>query len=358
MIKRIQMDRLITFGVDFMTKRGVHKDHAEYVAQVVVETEAFKQSTHGLAQYGFINGALGKSIDPAAEPKIVSRHGASAAVDGAHSLGHLAVKLAKELAIEAARTHGIGFVAVRDTEWIGALGIYLISIADEGLLCQAWAQSNTCKDSAPYGGIDARFSTNPIALAFPTDGNPVVADFSTSTMSLSGASSLSKEGKKTEVPRFLDNAGNPVSDPSVMDREGTLMFMGGDAEGHKGYGLSLFNEALTVLAGGSANNPEAVPSQSFLLMVLDPAAFGGSEYYIKEMRRFLAHVKSSRVRSSFQEIRLPGERAEDAFKDKGSFRVEVVPVEEPVALQSGMGIDDMNPVALTIELRPDVAGHG
>ena len=325
MVKRIPMERLIEFGVAFMTKRDVPEDHALYVSQIVVETEAFRQSTHGLAQYVAINEALGKTIDPKAEPTIISKHGATALLDGARCIGNLVMKLAKEMAVEIARIHGAGFVGVRNTHWVGALGMHLISIAEQGLLCQAWAQTNTCKDCAPYGGIDPRFSTNPIALAFPTEGYPVVADFSTATMSMGAAHALIKEEKKTATSRFLDNAGSPVNDPSVIDRDGTLMFMGDDTGGHKGYALSLFNEALTVLAGGSANNPDAELYQSFSLMALDPAAFGGSDYFFKEMRRFLAHVKSSRVRSHFKEIRLPGERGFAALE---GCRIYGVPLDD------------------------------
>ncbi|MDP7628490.1 MAG: Ldh family oxidoreductase [SAR202 cluster bacterium] len=325
MVKRISMERLIEFGVAFMTKRDVPEDHALYVSRIVVETEAFRQSTHGLAQYVAINEALGKTIDPQVEPTIIGKHGATVLLDGKRCLGILVMKLAKKMAVEIARTDGVGFVGVRNTHWIGALGMHLISIAEQGLLCQAWAQTNTCQDCAPYCGIDPRFSTNPIALAFPTDGNPVVADFSTATISMGAAHALIKEGKKTATSRFLDNTGSPSNDPSVIDRDGSLMFMGGDIDGHKGYALSLFNEALTVLAGGSANNPDAELHQSFSLMILDPAVFVGSDYFFEEMRRFLAYVKSSRVRSHVKEIRLPGERGFAALAD---CRIHGVPLDD------------------------------
>lgn len=313
-MKQLSMDHLIQFGVAFMKKRGVPEDRARYVAQLIVETEAFRQSTHGLAQYMVIHRSLGKTVDPKAEPTIVHEYGATALLDSKRCLGNLAMKLAKELAVKKARAYGIGFVAVRNSEWVGALGMHLISIVQQGLLAEAWAQTSTCKDCAPFGGIDPRFSTNPIALAFPTEGNPVVADFSTATMSMSEALELIKKGEKTKTARFLDKTGIPNNNPSVIKNDGTLMFMGGDTEGHKGYALSLFNEALTVLAGGSANNPAAETYQSFALLVIDPAGFAGSDYFLSEMNRFLEYLKSSRLRPGFNEIRLPGERGFKALE--------------------------------------------
>ena len=324
-MKRFSMDELIQFGVTFMMKRGVPQDHASYVARIIVETEAFRQSTHGLVQYQVISDKLGTVIDPKAKPKTVSDRGSTALLDAERCLGNLAMKVAKEQAVKKAREHGVGFVNVRNTEWIGALGMHLASIAQEGLLAQAWAQTSTCEDCAPFGGIDPRFSTNPVALAFPTEGHPVVADFSTATMSIGATRALIQNEQRTSTPRFLDKTGAPSDNASVMDDSGTLMFIGGDVEGYKGYALSLFNEALTALAGGSANNPQAPSHQSFALMVLDPSAFAGSAYFLDEIERFLKHVKSSRLRPGFDEIRLPGERGFEALED---CRAHGIPLDE------------------------------
>lgn len=324
-MKRISMHELIQFGVKFMVKRGVPEDWAWYLSQIIVETEAFRRSTHGVAQYKRINDELGKEIDPQAEPKTVRDHGATALLDGERCFGNLAMKFAKELAVNKAREHGIGFVAVRNTEWVGALGMHLISIAQEGLLAEAWAQMSTCQHCAPYGGVDARLNTNPIAFAFPAEDNPVVADFSTATMSMGAAKALIQQGGKTTTLRFLDNAGNPTDNPSVIGEGGTFMFSGGDVEGYKFYALSLFNEALMVLAGGSANNPEAPAHQSFALMVLDPCAFAGSKYFLKEIKRFIKYIKSSRHRPGFNRVRLPGERGFASLED---CRIHGIPLGE------------------------------
>ena len=309
------MNTLIDFGVQFMTKWGVPESRARYLSQIVVETEAFRRSTHGIVQFRAINTQLDGAADPRADVTVLHDRGAAAHLDGERCLGGLAVKAAKELAVKKAREYGAGFVTVRNTLWLGALGIHLISVARDGFLAQAWAQTTTCKDCAPYGGIDARFSTNPIAVAFPAGDNPVVGDFSTATMSMSAASALIKSGAKTPTPRFIDNEGRPSNDPAAFEHGGTLMFAGGEVDGHKAYILSLFNEALTVLAGGSANNPDAPQYQSFAVHVLDPAAFAGRQYYDNEMSRYVRYLKSSRVRPGCERVRLPGERGFAALTD-------------------------------------------
>ena len=324
-MRRVPVADLTDFGVRFLTSKGVPEAAAKCVAEVVVKTEACGISTHGLAVFGYLAGNLGTEINPAAEPSVIRETAAMALIDGNSGIGQLAMKLAVEIAADKAAAQGVAMVGVRNASWLGALGVHLMPLAERGLLAQLWAQTSTCKDCAPYGGIDARFSTNPVALAFPTGGDPVIADVSTAVMSLGKAYQLIRAGEKANERAFLDRDGDLTDDPNVMEHEGTMLFLGGEHFGHKGYGLSLWCEALTALVGGDCNNPEAKTRQSFHLTVASPATFSGAESYDKEIKRFVAHVMSSRVRPGFERIRLPGERAYKAMRD---------------AAENGIALDD------------------
>ncbi len=322
---RVPMERLIEFGAEVLTARGVADDRARIVSETIVEAEAFRQSTHGVVQFRSVCSALGVSADAKADPRVVTDRGAMALIDANGSIPILAMKLAREIAVRKAREYGVATAMVRHSGWIAALSTHLAAVAREGLLATAWAQSSSCKDCAPFGGIDACFSTNPIALAFPTDEGPVVADFSTASFSMGATSAMIKRNEKTETPRFLDKDGMSSRDPAVMKDGGSIMFAGCEAEGYKGYALSLFNEALTAAAGGSANNPDVPGSQSFGLTVIDPDHFAGTEYYLKEMKRFMTRVRASRVRDGVDRIRFPGERGFAALED---CRAQGVPLDD------------------------------
>ncbi|HUW85193.1 MAG TPA: Ldh family oxidoreductase [Phycisphaerae bacterium] len=324
-MRRIPMQDLIDFGERLLIAKGVARPDARYLAEIAVQSEAFGVTTHGLVQFTHFDSQIGKSIDPAREPKVVRDIGASALIDGQGTFGQLAVRLGKQLAADKARQHGIAMIAIRRTSWIAALGIHLISLARDGFAAQIWAQSSQCQDSAPIGGIDARVSTNPIALAFPTDGDPVVADFSTSAISMGAVSRMAKAGRRAEHPIFMDNQGRLTNDPGVVRPDGAILFMGGEQSGHKGYALSLWCEAMTALAGGDCNNPDAPQAQSFTLIVIDPEAFAGREYYAQEMKRFVGWLRSSRLRPGTSEIRLPGQRG---FRLLHQARKEGVPVDD------------------------------
>ena len=304
----VAKETLVDFGVQLLTGKGVPEENARFIADVVVDTEAFGVTTHGLVQFSYLARQLGKDMDPEAEPVVVSEKVACAVIDGNGACGQLAMRLAGELAVTKARECGVAMVGVRNSFWIGALGIYLIPLAQEGFFAQLWAQTSTCKDCAPVGGIDAKFSTNPVAVAFPAVGDPVVADFSTAAVSMGKVGRMVRLGKKAEEPIFMDARGNLTTDPGVVRDGGSILFVGQRLLGHKGYALSLWCEALTAMAGGNSNNPDAPTRQCFNLTVIDPEAFAGRDYYEAEMQRFVAHMKASRRLPGIEAIRLPGER--------------------------------------------------
>ena len=120
---------------------------------------------------------------------------------------------------------------------------------------------------------------------------------------------MASNNEKARAKIFMDKEGRATDDPNVVKDDGSIFFLGGPEYAHKGYGLSLWAEALTAMAGGSCNNPELDQSQNLNLTVIDPDAFNGREYFQKEIGRFIAHMKNNKLRPGYDEIRLPGARA-------------------------------------------------
>lgn len=328
--KAINPEKLINFGREYLISKGVKEKDAAYITEIIVATEAMGIHTHGLTLFPYFETVIPEELNPGVLPEIVKEKGASAVIDAGNGFAQLAMRLAQETAVKKAKEQGIAMIAVRNTLWMGAAGVYLVTLTEHGFFSQIWAQTSTCVDCAPFGGIDGTFSTNPVGFAFPIKkssvsvpgtvlspmhkrNNPdipiVVSDFSTASMSLGKANTLITAGEKAPEEIFLDKNGKLTDDPHVLKDKGTLLFFGGKNYGYKGYGMSLWCEALTAMAGGSANNPQSKTRQSFNLTVIDPAAFEGTEYYYSEIDRFITRVKQSRLRPGYKEIRLPGERA-------------------------------------------------
>ncbi len=323
-MSRISMQKLTDFGRSYFIVRGFSEDAAQCIAEAGVLVHAFGITTHGLSQWFYIRSGMDrKTIDPAAGVEVLRDQGAVLHLSGPRTPGQLLMARAVETIVPKAREYGIAMAAIKKTHWIGAVGTYLLPIAEKGLLAQVWAQNSSCGDCAPIGGIDATFSTNPLALAFPTGGLPMIADFSTAAVAMGRVNTLIREGKKSKSRIFMDADGNLTDDPAVVSAGGSIMFTGGPEYGHKGYALSLWCEALTALAGGDCNNPDLPQSQSFNLTVIDPAAFAGSEKYHAEMKRFVARVKGVRRLPGVEAVRLPGERGLNCLREARESGVDV-----------------------------------
>jgi L-lactate dehydrogenase len=318
-------EQIFAFAVRLLKARGTPEDNARAIADIVVRTEAFGAKTHGVTFLTYADSMIPGELDPKAAPVVVNEKGASALLDGNRGFSQIAMRLAMSLATKKAKRHGIAMVAVRNAFWLGALGPYLIDPAREGLFAEMTAQTSTCKDCAPFGGIDARFSTNPVALAIPTGADPIIADFSTAMMSMGKANTLIRRGEQAAEPSFMDKDGNLGTDPTVVRDGGSILFLGGPRQGYHGYALSLWNEAMTALAGGDCNNPEATTRQCFTLTVIDPDAFAGAEAYRREFTRFLAHVRTSRVHPAHDRVRVPGENGFRKLKESETAGVPLEP---------------------------------
>ncbi len=310
---RYSKQRLIDFSIQFFIKKGISEDNARYISELVVLTEAMGFTTHGLASLCEYDKELGLSIDPQAEPELVKDKGATALINGNRCMGHLAMKLAKEKALEKASMYGVAMVVVRNAGWIGALGVHLISLVKENLLAQIWAQSRGYPLCAPFGGIEAKLATNPVAIAFPTGMEPVLGDFATSAVSWGKLERMIEQGRKAEQAIFLDKFGNGTNDPSVVAEGGSILFLGGENFGYKGFTFALWCEAGAALAGVQNRNLK-VPEQSFSLLVIDPDNFAGRDSYLAEMKAFILSLKESRPRPGKESVRLPGERSFQLLK--------------------------------------------
>jgi LDH2 family malate/lactate/ureidoglycolate dehydrogenase len=324
-MKHCSKNALVEFGTQFLKTKGVEEKKARIIAEIAVKTQAMGIHTHGLAIFPYFNRNIPELINPSAEPEVVKETGATAVIDGNFGFAQLAMSLAKSVAAEKASKQGVSMVTIRRCCWLGALGPYLHSLTEQGYMAQLWAQTTTCGDAAPFGGIDAKFSTNPMALAFPTAGDPVLSDFSTTTISMGQTKRMAQSGRQAPEPIFLDSKGNLSTDPNVALDGGSVLFIGGAHFGYKGYGLSLWSEGIAALAGGECNNPETKTSQSASLTVIDPQAFAGHDYFYNEIERFKAHMLNNKVRPGFETIRIPGERVANNLRESAA---KGIPVEE------------------------------
>ncbi|HEY0824707.1 MAG TPA: Ldh family oxidoreductase, partial [Ramlibacter sp.] len=226
---------------------------------------------------------------------------------------------AMKAATAKAKACGTGTVVIRQSHHIACLAAFHRRATDQGLMMILASSDANSASVAPFGGLDPVFTPNPISAGIPTSGAPIVTDISTSATPNGLTGRLHQEGGKLPAPWVIDGHGRPTDDPSVLFAEpkGTILPLGGLDSGHKGFGLSLMVEALT---GGLAGFGRADPKQGWgatvYLQVIDPAAFGGSADFVRQMDEIARQCHASRPAQAGRPVRLPGEKGDALMRQQ------------------------------------------
>ncbi len=142
----------------------------------------------------------------------------------------------------------------------------------------------------------------------------MLVDISASITTVSMIRQKAAAGARLEHPWLMDAAGQPTTDPRVLeetDPRGSLLLLGGVEYGHKGFGLALMVEALTQgLSGFGRKDTEKRWSGNVFLQVLDPEAFAGREAFLGQMDHLADLCHANAPRQEGTPVRMPGELAE------------------------------------------------
>jgi LDH2 family malate/lactate/ureidoglycolate dehydrogenase len=321
---------LLEFAIGLLGTAGLPHDKAVAVAEILVEGDLMGHTTHGLALLGpYLNELESGTMTRDGAPSVVADAPAAVTWDGRRLPGPWLVLQAIELAAERAARCGTGTVVIRRSHHIACLAVYLQRATDRGLLMLLTCSDPNTASVAPFGGLDAVFTPNPIAAGFPAgDGPPVLIDISTSATTNGLTSRLHKEGGKLPAAWVIDGHGRPTDDPAALfdDPKGTILPLGGMDSGHKGYGFSLLVEALT---GGLAGHGRADPREGWgatvFVQVIDPRAFGGLDAFNRQVGTVAQQCHASKPSQPGKAVRTPGERGLELAKRQREKGVELYP---------------------------------
>ncbi len=286
MTLRFAAPDLVAFTAAVLRGAGLDDDKAATVADALVEGDLLGYGSHGMQLLPpYVRLTEEGRMSRTGVPEVVADRGACVTWDGHRLPGAWLVQRALDAAFERIAAHGVVSVAIRRSQHIGCLGVYLPRATDRHLAMVLMSSEPSSTLVAPYGGLSPLLTTNPLAAAWPTDGDPVWIDFSTSITNMRRARRVHGEGRRLAGPWVMDNRGVPTDDPAALFSEppGALLPVGGLEHGHKGFALGLLVEMLTSgLAGfGRADAPEGWTTSVFL-QVMDPDAFGGRAAFARE----------------------------------------------------------------------------
>ena len=272
---RIPFDELLARVQGVLLGAGLAPERAALGARLTAETDRDGVRTHGIARLPrFVEMVRLGRIDPLATPERVAGFGSLERWTGHRGPGNLAAHAMTARAVELARTHGVGAVALADTtHWMRG-GTYGWQAADAGCALLAW--TNTMPNLPPWGATSPALGNNPLILAVPRANGPVVLDIAMSQFSYGALASHRLRGETLPVPGGYDEAGEITQDPAAVERTQRALPIGF----WKGSGLSFVLDLLAAsLAGGQATHhlppdPLFEVGVSQIFLAISPGAVG------------------------------------------------------------------------------------
>ena len=310
-----------TLGQALLERAGARAEHARIVMDHLVEASAMDLHSHGIMRIPqYLDEIASGTIDPGAEPEIVRTASSRLTVNGRRGFGQVVGMQMVEALRPVAEETGLAMVNGRHLGHTGRVGAYPESLARSGLV--GLAACNGAPSGhwvAPFGGLDGRISTNPMATSWPVEGDaPVVADFSTGTTAEGVIRVLRDQGRPSPKGYLRDAAGRPSQDPKVLyaDPRGAIQPLG-DALGYRGTALGLLVEVLTtMLNGDEVNDPARMGTDMTLLAIVPQPGFG------RLTRGLSEHVRASPPLDPEHPVLMPGDRERIAARLPDSLTID------------------------------------
>ena len=290
-------------------ENGVDKDLAEKAAEILTDNTCDGVASHGVNRFSIIIEYIKKGyIKPNERAEIVSQFGAIKVVDGKFGLGVTNAWYCVEQAMNAAKEHGIGCVAMRNNNHWMRGATYGLQAARAGFAAICF--TNTIPNMPAWGAKSASIGNNPLIIAVPNGGSPVLLDMAMSQFSYGKLETTALNESMLPIDGGYNKKGELTKDPKEIIESRRIL----PAGFWKGSGLSIVLDMLaSVLSGGNTTKDlgdmpvETGVSQIFI--AIDPAAFGDIEIIKGKINSTIAYIKQTEQMADDAEIYYPGEQS-------------------------------------------------
>ena len=334
-IVKVDHESLHETVAEIFIKMGVAPEDAEEGANVLVSTDLRGVETHGVSNMlrNYVSGYNEGRLNPRPDWKIERESSGTATIDADKGLAVILGPKAMRMAIEKARTVGVGVVTMNNAGHSGAIGHHAMMAAKEdmvGMTATAGGMS-----VLPTFGAEPRLGTNPVAIAAPARNNPpFLFDAATSAIAGNKLGLAARVGADLLPNWISDLEGNPVSDEVPMPDRGDFyqLPLGGTREqgSHKGYGFSMMSEVLATLLSGTLSTMVLGTGGSgcHYFCAYNIASFTDVDSFKDNMDRMLQTLKDTPPASGHERVLYPGlseyEEEQDRRKNGLTLHSEVI----------------------------------
>jgi 3-dehydro-L-gulonate 2-dehydrogenase len=305
---RVRADEMENEFLRILTSHGFTGEKARLCATVFTENSIDGIYTHGVNRFPkFIEYVREKHIRVDEDITHVSGSGNVEQWNGNLGPGPLNALSATKTVMEIARTHGMGCVALSNTNHWMRGGSYGWKAAKAGFIFIGW--SNTIANMPAWGASDSRLGNNPFVIAVPYRQEAVVLDMAMSQYSY-GALELHKiRNQQLDVHGGFNSEGQLTKDPEGILQSHRVLPIGY----WKGAGMSLLLDIVgAIISGGNStheitrNGPESALSQVFI--AIDCSKLANYQGISSTVSQIINDYHASVPDKSDGKILYPGER--------------------------------------------------
>jgi len=250
----ISFDLLEKFMEDTFVKLGTPREQAKIISDVLIMSDKLGIDSHGVGRFKpiYVDRINAGILNPVTKIDIIKESPTTAILDANDGMGHVVSKRAMEIAIEKAKTYGMGMVTVKNSSHYGFAGYYPLMASKEGMI--GITGTNARPSIAPTFGVENMLGSNPLTFAIPTDEEfDFLLDCATSTSQRGKIEKYDRENKSLPEGWVIDDEGNVRTDTKqvlidLTKGKAALTPLGGVGEelaGYKGYGYATVVEILS-----------------------------------------------------------------------------------------------------------------
>lgn len=316
----VQSEALRSLVRKIFEASGCSPEESARIARYLVISNLTGHDSHGVIRVPrYVSLAREGKVLADRKITIVQDNDAMAVVDGNFGFGQTIGPQAVQLGIDKAAKYGVSIIALRNSGHLGRIADWAEMAAAAGKISLNFVNVAGSLLVAPFGGVERRMSTNPIAIGVPMPGaEPLILDFATSLVAEGKVLVAAGGGKPLPAGSLIDEDGTLSTDPQVL-------YGGGDASrstdnrvgtgairamgDHKGSGLALMCEILAgaLTGSGCAGPKKRQIANGMLSIYMTAEAFSGHGDFASEVKQYLEFFKSAKPAEPGGEVLLPGE---------------------------------------------------
>lgn len=294
---------------DVFVKYGLDEETADLCARIHTESSQDGIYSHGTNRVARFVDYLQKGwVDPKGKPTLEKEFGSIAVYNGNLGPGISNALTATDAAIALAEEHGIGMVGLKNTtHWMRG-GTYGLYAANKGYIFIAWTNTESCMP--PWGGTEGRLGNNPIVMASPAKGSPIMMDMAMSQYAYGKLQVTRLAGKKLPFPGGFDIDGNLTDDPGAIEESRRILPMGYWKGSTFAFMLDVLGAVLSDGVGAADIDKIGKGScggASQIFIVIDPKKLTSQDHLYQVIEDAKEYIKSSPLDEKASEILYPGE---------------------------------------------------